>query len=206
MSTADAKAYIETLERLGFLGPTPALGGSFDPHNLLASISPATGWKWAGSNSATGSRPAGCLGPWDRAVQACGATALEAREYASDADQRASWRQFSWEPTEGVDVFRDKATGEIMYVGRTQKGAPPAHLSSAMVQERFSSLADELKRWGAFENAAAGDYRGDLASLYQRAKQLVVDTQEGEPGPLQLQGVAARLLEQWEEQRCCSVG
>jgi tetratricopeptide (TPR) repeat protein len=68
-----------------------------------------------------------------------------------------------------------------------------------MVQERFSSLVDELTRLGAIENAPSGDHQGDVASCYQRAKQLVKDTQAGEPGPLQLQGIAARLLKRWDE-------
>ena len=54
---------------------------------------------------------------------------------------------------QGVDVFRDTTTGRLLYVGRTVEGAPPAHISIAMIQERFSSLADELTRLGALENA-----------------------------------------------------
>jgi Flp pilus assembly protein TadD len=100
---------------------------------------------------------------------------------------------------EGVDVFRNKSTGERLYVGRTQEGAPPSHISAAMVQERFLSLADELTRLGALEDAPSGDYQGDVASCYQRAKQLLEDTQAAEPGPLQLQGIAARLLKRWDE-------
>ena len=137
-STADAKAYIETLERLGFLGPTPE--GSREeklaPQELRpASISPATGWKWAGSNSATGSRRR-LLRVHGQSCPARGATALEARDICQMPTKELRGLEFLG-TNEGVDVFHDKATGEIVYVGRTQKGAPPAHLSSAMVQERF---------------------------------------------------------------------
>jgi hypothetical protein len=100
---------------------------------------------------------------------------------------------------EGVDVFRDPETDGLIYVGRTQEGAPPAGTPAGVVGERFASLADELKRLGAFEGVDAGDYQGDLASLYERAKQLVEDTQEREPGPLHLQGIVARLLGRWGE-------
>jgi len=100
---------------------------------------------------------------------------------------------------EGLDVFRDRATGELPYVDRTQRGAPPGRISSAAIQDRFTSLADELIRLGAFAGALAGDHQGDSAALHQRAKQLVEDTQASEPGPLHLQGIAARLLTQWEE-------
>jgi Flp pilus assembly protein TadD len=99
----------------------------------------------------------------------------------------------------GVDVYRNSATGELLYVGRTQPGAPPAHLGAAMVRERFQSLADELKRLGAFENSPAGEHRGELAEVYERAKRLVEDTQGVEPGPLHLQGIAARLQTNWGE-------
>lgn len=100
---------------------------------------------------------------------------------------------------DGVEVFRDKLTGEHVYVGRTQTGAPASHISTATAQERFLSLADELRRLGGIEDAPSGDYQGDVASCYQRAKQLVEDTQAAEPGPLQLQGIAARLLTRWDE-------
>jgi Flp pilus assembly protein TadD len=199
MTTADARAYIEKLERLGFLGPTPE--GSRE----VALISQSAGFDFPCDWLEVG-----------RVELGDGQSAEVAWVHGTELSKLAApphWKpgKMRQMPTkelrgleflgtnEGNDVFRDKATGDIVYVGRTQKGAPPAHLSSAMVQERFSSLADELKRLGAFENAAAGDYRGDSASLYQRAKQLVEDTQEGEPGPLQLQGVAARLLKQWDE-------
>jgi hypothetical protein len=60
---------------------------------------------------------------------------------------------------EGVDVFHDKETGELMYVGRTQEGVAPAHVSRAAIGDRFTSLADELTRLGAFEGASAGNYQ-----------------------------------------------
>ncbi len=98
-----------------------------------------------------------------------------------------------------MDVFRDKATGELLYAGRTQQVAPPGHIARAKLQARHESLTDESTRLGAFENVPAGEYRGDLVACYQRAKQLVEDTHENEPGPLYLQAVAARLLERWDE-------
>jgi len=199
MSMSDAKAYIETLERLGFLGPTPE--GSRE----VALVSQSAGFDFPCDWLEVGRVELGDGQSAEVAwVHGTELSKLVAPPHWKPGNMRRiptkELRELEFLGTnECVDVFRDKAKGENVYVGRTQKGAPPAHLSNAMVQERFSSLADELTRLGAFENAAAGDHRGDLASLYQRAKQLVVDTQEAEPGPLQFQGIAARLLEQWEE-------
>jgi len=199
MVRADAVSYIDYLESLGFARPTTE--GSPE----VALIDQVTGF-----------------------VLPCDWLELDRIDVGGDASTAVAWVRGTalsqlvapprWKPgkmrqvatkelgdceflgtKEGVDVFRDKTTGELLYVGRTQEGAPPAHISSATVQERFSSLADELTRLGAPENAPSGDYRGDVASCHQRAKQLVEDTQAGEPGPLHLQGIAARLLERWDE-------
>jgi tetratricopeptide (TPR) repeat protein len=199
MTTADAASYIESLESLGFRRPTPE--GSLE----VALISQAVGFDhpcdWLelsqidlgdGQSAEVawlrGTTPSKLVAPpqWKP-----GRTRQVPRGQLRDYEYLGS--------KEGVDIFLDKATGELLYVGRTQEGVPPAHVSRAAIGDRFTSLADELTRLGAFEGTSARDYRGQLAALHQRAKQLVEDTQASEAGPLQLQGIAARLLMQWNE-------
>ena len=85
------------------------------------------------------------------------------------------------------------------FSGRTHPEAAPAHIRRGDVQARFQSLLEELGRLGGIEDVEVGDYRGDLNAAYDRAKQLVRDTGGNAGGPLQLLGVAARLLERWDE-------
>ena len=199
MTTADAKAYIEKLTRLGFVGPTPE--GSREVALVTQSVGFDFPCDWLEVGRFELGEGESADVAWVHGTELSNLVAPPHWKPRKMLRMRTSeLREHEFLGTkEEVDVFRDKATGEILYVARTLKGAPPAHLLNAMVQERFMSLADELERLGAFENAPARDYRGDMASLYQRAKQLVVDTKDGEPGPLQLQGIAARLLKQWEE-------
>ena len=199
MVIADAASYIDRLEGLGFARPTSA--GSPE----VALISQFTGFvlpcDWLELNWIDLGGDAPTAVAWLRGTALSRLVApphWKPDKMIQVAAKELSEHEFLG-TKEGVDVFRDTATGELLYVGRTQDGAPPAHISAGMVQERLSSLVDELTRLGAIENAPLGDYQGDVASCYQRAKQLVNDTQAGEPGPLQLQGIAARLLKRWDE-------
>jgi tetratricopeptide (TPR) repeat protein len=199
MVIADAVSYIHHLESLGFARPTSE--GSPE----VALINEVTGFvlpcDWLELNWIDLGGDAPTAVAWLRGTalsQLVAPPDWKPGKMIQIAAKELSEREFLG-TEEGVDIFRDTVTGELLYVGRTQDGAPPAHISTGMVQERFSSLVDELTRLGAIENAPSGDHQGDVASCYQRAKQLVKDTQAGEPGPLQLQGIAARLLKRWDE-------
>jgi tetratricopeptide (TPR) repeat protein len=98
-----------------------------------------------------------------------------------------------------IEIFREKSTGKMLYIGRTQSGGPPSYLSGSEIQQRYMALAEELSRLGGLEDDPPRDYQGDLRECYERTKKLVEDTQATEPGPLQLQGIAARLLKRWDE-------
>ena len=63
----------------------------------------------------------------------------------------------------GVEVFREKSTGEMLYIGRTQRGVPPSHLSGREIQKRYTALVEELSRLGGMENAPPRDYQGNLS-------------------------------------------
>ena len=196
MTKADAVSYIDYLHGFGFERPTPEGSPEVALVDQFTGLVLPCDWLELDWVDLGGEKPTTVA--WVRG------TALS-ELVAPPHWKPGKMRQFDTKKLEflgtkeSVDVFRDKAAGELVYVGRTQEGAAPAHISRAMVQERIASLADELTRLGALENAPSGDYRGDVASCYQRAKRLVEDTQAGEPGALALQGIAARLLKRWDE-------
>jgi tetratricopeptide (TPR) repeat protein len=199
MVAADAASYIDYLDSLGFARPTRDGSPEVAIVNHVTGFVQPCDWLELNRIDLGGDSPTAVA--WLRGTalsQFVAPPHWKPGKMVQIARKELSKREFLG-TKEGVDVFRDKATGELLYVGRTLEGAPPAHISRAMVQERFSSLADELTRLGALENAPSGDYQGNVVSCHQRAKQLVEDTQAGEPGPLQLQGIAARLLKRWDE-------
>jgi hypothetical protein len=200
MTIADASAYIENLVSLGFARP------SAEGSPEVALITQAVGFHfpcewleldWVDLDDGQSAEVVWAQGTTlSTLVAPPNWKPGKIRQFtAKDLGERAEFLGTE----NGVDIFRDKTTGEELYVGRTLKGAPPASINSSSVQERFASLTDELTHLGAFENAPAGDYRGNLSSLHQRAKQLVEDTQALEPGPIHLQGLVARLLNEWDE-------
>ncbi len=200
MTTLDATSYIESLVDLGFRRPTPEGSPDVALITQVAGFDHPCDWlelcriDLGDGQSAEvawlrGSTLSTLVAPpeW---------TPGAAPELVTPAQLR---EQEFLGTTADVDVFRDRTTGELHYVGRTQLGVPPASISAAAVEDRISSLVNELTRLGGFEDAPAGEYRGELAALHRRAKQLVEDTGAGDPGPLHLQGIAARLLGEWEE-------
>jgi tetratricopeptide (TPR) repeat protein len=199
MTTADAASFITNLESLGFRRPTPEGSPEVALISQTAGFDHPCDWLELGRAELGDGQSAEVA--WLRGTTLSNLVAPP--HWKPDRMRRISARGLAEHEflgtREGVDVFRDRATGELLYMGRTLEGAPPANIPSALVEQRFLSLADELERVGGLENAPAGDYQGDLNSLYQRARQLVGDTNGAEPGPLQLQGIAARLLAQWDE-------
>jgi tetratricopeptide repeat protein len=99
--------------------------------------------------------------------------------------------------TDGVDVYRDRETGETFYVGRTSPQFPAD--STRSLPDRFRDLWQELERLGAIEGVPATEYEGDLWAVHARAEQMVKETEGLEVGPLMLQGIASRCLGRWEE-------
>jgi tetratricopeptide repeat protein len=199
MVPSDARAYIETLGSLGFCPPTPL--GSPDVALIIQPDGLVFPCDWLDIGSVE-------IGDGQSAEMAWLKGTMPSTLVAPPNWTPGSLRQVSSEQLReheflgsenGVEIFRNKATGEVFYVGRTQHGATPAHIASGSVRDRYDALVDELKRAGAIENVSKADYRGDLVSLHERAKQLVEDTRGEEPGALHLQGIAARLLERWDE-------
>ena len=199
MTRADAVAYIDHLAALGFSRPTAAgspevalvgeVGGLAFPCDWLQ-----LGQMSLGSNGKMkfawlrGADVTSVVAPpgWKPAqTTPLSAERLAELEYLGTKDH--------------LDVYRDRKTGQLSYVARTQQGAPPAHVARESLDQRLASLADELIRLGAVENAPAADYRGDLTACYERAKQLVEDTQGADARALHVQGILARMLERWEE-------
>jgi hypothetical protein len=200
MVIADAVSHIDYLESLGFARPTQAGSPEVALINHVTGFVLPCDWLEFERIDLGGNSPTAVA--WQRGTALSQMVAPPnwkpggvVQIATSEFQERAEFLGTK----DGVDVFRDRRTGDLMYVGRTQQGAPPAHVSKANVHERLLSLADELTRLGGLENAPSREYQGDVVSCYQRAKQLVEDTQATEHGALQLQGVAARLLERWEE-------
>jgi tetratricopeptide (TPR) repeat protein len=100
---------------------------------------------------------------------------------------------------ENVDVYSHKKTGDLIYVGRTISGVPPAHINPMETEDRFNSLLEELISLGAFGQQPTSEYQGTVESVYERTKQLVKDTGSEAPGPLQIHGIASRLMGKWDE-------
>ena len=199
MAIVDAVSYLDHLESLGFARPTSEGSPEVALINQVIGFVLPCDWLELNWIDLGGDAPTAVA--WLRGTalsQLVAPPHWKPGKMIRVAAKELSEREFLG-TEEGVDAFRDTATGELLFVGRTQDNAPPAHISTGMVRERYSSLVDELTRLGAIENAPSGDYQGDVASCYQRAKQLVQDTQAAEPGPLQLQGIAARLLKRWDE-------
>ncbi len=199
MTTADALSYIDCLENLGLAGPTETESPD------IALVSQRYGflfpcdWLELGRLHLGGSE-------WSQAAWLHGALPKKVVAPGNWKPGMVLWAgkeelsEHEFLGTKGAaDVFRDKSTGKLVYTGRTQKGAPPAHISRNMFQERCESLLDELTRLGGMEGVPPGDYEGDAVACYERAKQLVEDTEADLPGPLHLQGIAARILEKWDD-------
>lgn len=196
MTITDAASYVESLESPGFRRPTPEGSPEVALISQTAGFDHPCDWLELGRLDLGDGQSAEVASLRGTTLS----TLVAPPGWTPGKMRQIRVAEYEFLGTKGdVDVFRHKATGELRYVGRTQEGAPPAHISRAAIQDRFMSLADELARLGAFEGASADDYQGELAALHQRAKQLVEDTQASEPGPLQLQGIAARLLLQWDE-------
>jgi tetratricopeptide (TPR) repeat protein len=89
-----------------------------------------------------------------------------------------------------VETYRHRESGELIYIGRPQI-SPVTN-----IQTRYVELLNELKELE--ERPLRADRQQALASFSERTSQLVKDSHVQEPGPLLLQGIAARLLKQWE--------
>src|SRR5262245_41251466 len=144
MTSSDAAHYIQKLESFGFV--RPGVEGSPE----VAVINERRGFEWpcdwlevsrvdfgdgqsAETAWAKGTKLSTMVAlSWWRpgTIRQIPMDELEAFEFLGSKD--------------GVQVFRDKVTGEEVFVGRTQEGAPPAHLSRSRISERFESLAQEL--------------------------------------------------------------
>ena len=85
-----------------------------------------------------------------------------------------------------VETYRHRQTGDLIYIGRPDV---------VQVQARYSQLTKELR---AIEEMSAPDGSEAAATFLRRVTQLVDDTAHTEPGPLLLQGIAARLLRRWD--------
>lgn len=86
-----------------------------------------------------------------------------------------------------VETFRHRQTGDLIYIGRPDV---------VQAQAGYIELTKEL---GAIEQMSAPERSEAAAAFLVRAAQLVDDTTHTEPGPLLLQGIAARLLGGWDE-------
>jgi hypothetical protein len=100
---------------------------------------------------------------------------------------------------ETLEVYRDKITGELTYLGRTQRDSQPSHSGESAVQGRMKSIFEELTLLGAFAGAVSSTDEAKARACFERSRQLVNDTQASLPGPLMFQGVAARLLQRWDD-------
>ena len=85
-----------------------------------------------------------------------------------------------------VEEYRHRQTGEAVYIGRPDV---------LRVQERYRELLNE---YGSIEGLQGQKQRDAATAFLNRATQLVKDTNEKEPGPLLIQGMAARLLARWD--------
>jgi Flp pilus assembly protein TadD len=106
----------------------------------------------------------------------------------SPEDLRATYELVTVERKDGgsVETYRHRQTSDLIYVGRPDV---------VQAQARYSELTKELR---AIEEMSAPERSEAAAALLGRAAQLVDDTAHTEPGPLLLQGIAARLLRRWD--------
>jgi hypothetical protein len=183
MAEADARSYIDHLESVGLVGPTDE--GSPE----IAVISQQDGFifpcdwlelGWLDLGGEEWSQAAWLLGTPLKEVVAPGNWKPGMVRWAGK--EELSELEFLG-TKENTDLYRDASTGQVLYTGRTQSVAPPAHISREMFQERCESLLDELTRLGGMEDIKPGNYKGDADSCYERAKQLVQDTGGDHPVP-----------------------
>jgi len=90
-----------------------------------------------------------------------------------------------------VVAYRHRQTGRMLYIGR------PALPHVGDVGSRYVALRDELFAAQEQHLSTARELR--LAALYEQATALVNDTNQQEPGPLLLKGIAARLTRRRNE-------
>jgi hypothetical protein len=88
-----------------------------------------------------------------------------------------------------VETYRCRETGQLLHVGR------PEISSVTSIQTRYTELWNELKTLE--ERPPVAGRQQAFASFAERTAQLVKDSHGQEPGPLLLQGIAARFLKQW---------
>src|SRR5262249_28077845 len=146
MTTADAAAYVKQLAGLGFRSPTQQDSPDVAVISQMSGFDYPCDWLELGRIELDDGQ----------FVQVAWALGTE----LSDIVAPPNWKPGTMRhipmtdlseheflgTEESVDVFRNKATGELLYVGRTQDGAPPAHISLRSVEDRLKSLADELSR------------------------------------------------------------
>jgi hypothetical protein len=106
----------------------------------------------------------------------------------SPEDLRATYELVGVERKGGgsVETYRHRQTGDLIYIGRPDV---------VQAQARYSELTKELRAIGEL---SAPEKSEAAAAFLGRAAQLVEDTAHTEPGPLLLQGIAARLLGRWD--------
>jgi len=120
----------------------------------------------------------------------------------------AGWKPGAWQITSGddlrnnyefvaaergdgghVETYRHRETGQLLHVAR------PEISSLTSIQTRYTELWNELKSLEGRPPIAARQQA--FTSFAERTTQLVKDSRGQEPGPLLLQGIAARFLKQW---------
>ena len=89
-----------------------------------------------------------------------------------------------------IAAYRHRATGKMFYLPR------PKIAGTTTVHERYKALIAELR--SVEEQPPLPARQEAFAAIAERAAQLVHDTRGQEPGPLLLQGIAARYLKRWE--------
>ncbi len=86
----------------------------------------------------------------------------------------------------GVEVYRHRETGRLVYTGTT-------------IQRRCDRLLEETAEWMRRAEAEGRSDRHELMSIREKARKLVVDTKGEEAAPLMVKGIAAQNLAQWDE-------
>jgi hypothetical protein len=107
-----------------------------------------------------------------------------------DLEQNYEVAKVHHDPGSGgvVIAYRHRETGRMLHIGRP---APPGFSD---LQERCSALGRELAQvveMPSWERRAAAD------SLCNRAREMVEETNSEQPGPLFIEGIAARLAGRW---------
>jgi hypothetical protein len=193
---ADARAYVRQLVAAGIEGPAEGPSPDFAVVNPVSGHLVPCDWlelevRWHSADGEThgvtvaklpGDHVTGFAVPGDwrpgQMTKGISATELAANYEAVKIDH-----------LEGggiVETYRHRETGDLIFMGRPDV---------ARVQQRLNELLDD---YGQIERMRPAQLKTAAAAFLKRVTQLVEDTGSEEPAPLQLQGMAARLLGRWE--------